>query len=245
VTGPTLACRQVKFEGSSHRTSRGFPIYSLQAVLFDMDGLLVDTEPLWLETETVVASRLGSPPWTPQDQKALLGGSLEKTVAYLLSKASRPQPSQVVADWVMDDVEARVLAGGAAARPGARELHAALRGAEIPVGLVTSSRRRLMRAVLETTGFAFDITVCSDDVTATKPDPEPYQLAVKLLGADPAGCVVLEDSPNGVASARAAGCPVVAVPSFIPITPAPGVTVAGSLGDLDADRLRSLVLEGQ
>jgi HAD superfamily hydrolase (TIGR01509 family) len=165
-------------------------------------------------------------------------------VSHLLGRATRQVPAQVVADWVMDDIEARVRAGGAAARPGARELHAAVRAAGVPVALVTSSQRRFMHAVLETTGFTFDITVCSEDVTATKPDPEPYQLGTKLLGAAPARCVVLEDSPNGVASARAAGCPVVAVPSVLPIAPAPDVTVAGSLADLDVDRLRALAGAG-
>jgi beta-phosphoglucomutase-like phosphatase (HAD superfamily) len=69
----------------------------------------------------------------------------------------------------------------------------------------------------------------------TKPDPEPYLLAAKLLGADPARCCALEDSPNGVASAEAAGCQVIAVPSLIPIDPAPGRTVVGSLAELRAD----------
>ena len=211
-----------------------------------MDGLLVDTEPLWLEAETEVMARLGGQPWTPEDQQALLGGSLDKTVSYLLAKASRPAPPAVVGGWLMDDIEARVRAGGAAVMPGARELHAAARAASIPVALVTSSQRRFMRAVLDCTGFDFDITVCAEDVTATKPDPEPYQLAAKLLGADPAWCVVLEDSPNGVASASAAGCQVVAVPS-LPVVPdpAPGVTVAASLRDVDLQTLRSLVRDGQ
>ena len=210
-----------------------------------MDGLLVDTEPLWLEAETEVMARLGGKPWTARDQRALLGGSLDKTVSYLLAKASRPAPPAVVGQWLMDDIEDRVRAGGAAVMPGARELHAAVRAERIPVALVTSSQRRFMRAVLDCTGFDFDITVCAEDVTATKPDPEPYQLAAKLLGADPAWCVVLEDSPNGMASARAAGCHVVAVPS-LPVYPAdaPGVTIAGSLRDVDLRALRSLVEPG-
>ena len=99
---------------------------------------------------------------------------------------------------------------------------------------MTSSERRFMDAVLARTGMRFDALVCADDVSVTKPDPEPYLLAAKLLGADPARCYALEDSPNGVASAEAAGCQVIAVPSLIPIEPAPGRMVVRSLAELRA-----------
>jgi beta-phosphoglucomutase-like phosphatase (HAD superfamily) len=89
-----------------------------------------------------------------------------------------------------------------------------------------------MNAVLASTGLRFDVTVCADDVSVTKPDPEPYLLAAKLLGVDPARCVALEDSPNGVASAEASGCRVFAVPSLLSIPPGAGRTVLRSLLDL-------------
>src|SRR6476659_7618356 len=92
-----------------------------------------------------------------------------------------------------------------------------------------------MDAVLARTGLRFDVLVCANDVSMTKPDPEPYLLAAKLLGADPARSIALEDSPNGVASAEAAGCRVIAVPSLVPIEPAPGRTVVRSLLALRAD----------
>lgn len=202
------------------------------AVLFDMDGLLIDSEPLWLEAETAVMARLGGQPWTEEDQHALLGGSLARTVRYLRAKATRPQPPEVVADWLMSGIEDRVRHGGVPLRPGAPELLAAVAAAGLPRALVTSSERGFMDAVLASTGLRFDVTVCADDVSVTKPDPEPYLLAAKLLGADPARCVALEDSPNGVASAEAAGCRVFAVPSLLPIPPAPGRTVVASLRDL-------------
>jgi beta-phosphoglucomutase-like phosphatase (HAD superfamily) len=100
---------------------------------------------------------------------------------------------------------------------------------------VTSSERGFMDAVLASTGLRFDVLVCAQDVTATKPDPEPYLLAAKLVDVDPGDCFALEDSPNGVASAEAAGCRVFAVPSLVPIPPAPGRTVVRSLLDLTAD----------
>jgi beta-phosphoglucomutase-like phosphatase (HAD superfamily) len=80
----------------------------------------------------------------------------------------------------------------------------------------------------------FDVLVCAEDVSATKPDPEPYLLAAKLLDVNPARCLALEDSPNGVASAQAAGCRVIAVPSLVPIEAAPGLIVVRSLLDLVA-----------
>jgi HAD superfamily hydrolase (TIGR01509 family) len=203
-------------------------------VLFDMDGLLIDSEPLWLEAETAIMARLGAD-WTEADQVQLLGGSLERTVRYLLAKATKPAPPEVVGEWLMSDIAERVRGRGVPVRPGARELVAAVAQAGLPTALVTSSERRFMDAVLGGTGLRFDVLVCADDVTATKPDPQPYLLAAKLVGVPPGDCFALEDSPNGVASAQAAGCRVIAVPSLVPISPAPGRIVVGSLLDLRAD----------
>ena len=203
------------------------------AVLFDMDGLLIDSEPLWLETETAIMARLGAD-WSGEDQKQLLGGSLARSVRSLLAKATRPASPAQVAHWLMSGITERVRRDGVPVQPGARELLAAVQAAGLPCALVTSSQRDFMQAVLASTGMRFDVLVCAEDVSATKPDPEPYLLAAKLLGVHPADCFALEDSPNGVASAEAAGCRVFAVPSLVPIPPAPGRTVVGSLRDLMA-----------
>ena len=211
----------------------------LAAVLFDMDGLLVDTEPLWLETETAVMARLGAR-WTAGDQEALLGGSMARTVSYLLAKATRPAPPQDVERWMIDGMLDRVRAGRVVVRPGARELVTAVAAAEVPYALVTSSQRSFAAAVLDATGLRFPVTVCGDDVSVTKPAPEPYLLAAKLLDVDPARCVALEDSPNGVASAGAAGCRVVAVPSLVPVPPAPGRIVVPALTEVSLATLREL-----
>jgi HAD superfamily hydrolase (TIGR01509 family) len=202
-------------------------------VLFDMDGLLIDSEPLWLEAETAVMARLGAS-WSENDQAQLLGGSLERSVRYLLSKAARPAPPELIGEWLMSGILERVRHGGVPVQPGARELLAAVRRAGLPHALVTSSERSFMDAVLASTGMRFDVLVCAQDVTATKPDPEPYLLAAKLVDVDPGDCFALEDSANGVASAQAAGCRVFAVPSLVPIPPAPGRTVVRSLLDLTA-----------
>ena len=212
----------------------------LAAVLFDMDGLLVDTEPLWFEAETEVMERLGGP-WTKQDQAALLGGSMERSVGYLLARATTPAPPAAVERWLH-----RGDAQPGHGRPGDG---AALAPASCwprwpPPGSRTrsspASLRPFVEAVLAATGFRFPVTVCGDDVPATKPDPAPYQLAAKLLDVEPARCVALEDSPNGVASATAAGCLVVAVPSFVAVPAAPGRLVVSSLSDVSLGALRAL-----
>jgi HAD superfamily hydrolase (TIGR01509 family) len=211
----------------------------LEAVLFDMDGLLVDTEPLWFETETEVMARLGAP-WTKQDQERLLGGSMEHTVGYLLAKATRPASPAEVARWMMDGMLRRAAAGRVIIRPGARELLSEIAAAGIPHALVTGSQREFTDAVVASTGLSFTVTVTGDDVTRPKPDPEPYLLAAKLLDAATEKCVALEDSPSGVTSAATAGCQVVAVPSLLPIPPAPGRLVVPSLHEITLATLRAM-----
>lgn len=211
----------------------------LEAVLFDMDGLLVDTEPLWFETESEVMARLGAP-WTKADQERLLGGSMEHTVGYLLAKATRPASPTEVARWMTDGMLRRAAAGRVIVRPGARELLAEVAAAGIPHALVTGSQREFTEAVVASTGLTFTATVTGDDVARPKPDPEPYLLAAKVLDAAPENCVALEDSPSGVTSATGAGCRVVAVPSLIPIPPASGRLVVRSLSDISLAALRAL-----
>jgi len=199
-----------------------------------MDGLLIDSEPLWLEVETAVMARLGTK-WNEADQAQLIGGSLERSVTYMLGRAARPAPREMVAKWLMSGIAERVRQGGVPVQPGARELLAEVKAAGLPRALVTSSERQFMEEVLASTGLRFDALVCANDVSMTKPDPEPYLLAAKLVGVAPGDCFALEDSPNGVASAEAAGCRVIAVPSLVPIESAPGRTVVRSLLDLRAD----------
>ena len=204
-----------------------------------MDGLLVDTEPLWFETEADVMARLGAP-WTKQDQEQLLGGSMDNTVGYLLARATRPVPPADVARWMTEGMLRRAAEGRVVVRPGARELLNEVAATGIPYALVTGSQRPFTDAVLASTGFRFPETVTGDDVARTKPEPEPYLLAAKLLDADPEQCVALEDSPNGVASATSAGCLVVAVPTLLAIPPAPRRLVVPSLSGITLATLRAL-----
>jgi HAD superfamily hydrolase (TIGR01509 family) len=214
----------------------------LQAVLFDMDGLLVNTEPLWFEVEHEVMARLGGK-WTSQDQQALVGGSLHRSVGYLLSRATRAASHEEVADWLVGGMANLLADREAVLMPGAIDLLAEVRAAGIPRILVTSSEQVIMDAVLTSLAkhdIAFTATVCGGDVSEPKPHPEPYRLAASLIGADPAACVALEDSTNGVVSALAAGCITIAVPGVAPVAPRPGLTIVGSLAEVDLALLRDL-----
>ncbi|MGP3932788.1 HAD family hydrolase [Nonomuraea sp. KM88] len=212
----------------------------LQAVFFDMDGLLVDTEKIWLEIESEVMGRLGGT-WTPDHQVHLLGGSMERAVGYMLSASGSGESAATVGQWMVSGMVER-LSGGVRVMPGASELLDALRDEGVPVGLVTSSLGEIADAVLKGVGRdRFDLVVTADDVERTKPDPEPYLTAARLLGVPPVRCVVLEDSPNGVAAATAAGCAVVAVPSLLPVEAAAGRLVVSSLEEVTVDRLRGLL----
>jgi HAD superfamily hydrolase (TIGR01509 family) len=215
----------------------------LQGVLFDMDGLLVDSEPLWFEVECAVMARLDGR-WSEADQQALIGGSLPRTVSYLLARAGRPASPEDVGHWLVDGMTELLMSRPLTMLPGAGELLAEVRSAGIPRALVTSSERPIMDAVLRQLGVGFTATVCADDVTHGKPDPEPYLRAASLLGADPRACVALEDSPNGVASAEAAGCRLIAVPSLVPIRDQDGRIIVASLRQVNLALLRDLVAAG-
>ncbi|MFB4262049.1 HAD family hydrolase [Nonomuraea sp. GTA35] len=212
----------------------------MQAAFFDMDGLLVDSERVWLQIETEVMARLGAE-WTPEHQAHLVGGSMERTVEYMLAVSGASVPPESVREWMVTGMVSR-LSAGVRVMPGASELLDALRAEGVPVGLVTSSLKDIADAVLKSVGRErFDVVVTADDVTRTKPDPEPYLTAARLLGVQPVRCVVLEDSPNGVAAATAAGCAVVAVPSLLPVEPAPGRLVVPSLTEIGVADLRDLL----
>lgn len=215
----------------------------LQAVLFDMDGLLVDSEPIWFEVERDVMARLGGD-WSSDDQRELIGGSLPRTVGYLVERGTVPATHAQVAGWLLSGMAERVARDGVSPLPGAVALIDAVRSAGVLYALVTSSEPVIVEAVLGALArysVSFDVIVSGADVQNAKPDPEPYQLAAKLLGVDPRRCVALEDSPNGVASARGAGCVTVAVPGLATLPDTEGVLVVPSLTELDLPALCDLV----
>ncbi|MGW2048014.1 HAD-IA family hydrolase [Streptomyces sp. NPDC001858] len=207
----------------------------LQAVLFDMDGTLVDTERLWWEAVQRVAGRA----LTEADQPEVLGRPVEHTADWLSAATGRPAPA--LAEALHREFADRVDAG-IEPRPGALDLLDALARDGVPTALVTASPRSVADTVLRALGAdRFAVTVTADDTEHTKPAPDPYLAACHALGVDPAACVAVEDTETGVTSAEAAGCTVLAVPSLAPIGAAPGRTVLAGLEGVTPERLRALL----
>ncbi|WP_329408200.1 HAD family phosphatase [Streptomyces sp. NBC_00704] len=220
------------------RTAQGS---ALQAVLLDMDGTLVDTEGFWWDVEVEVFARLGHPlddSW----RHVVVGGPMSRSAGFLIDATGADVTLDELAVLLNEGFEDRITRA-LPLMPGATRLLAELAEHEVPTALVSASHRRIIDRVLTALGAEnFRLTVAGDEVPRTKPHPDPYLFAAARLGVDPARCAVVEDTATGVASAEAAGCHVVAVPSVAPIAPAPRRTVVSSLEQVDLTFLRGLML---
>jgi HAD superfamily hydrolase (TIGR01509 family) len=219
---------------------------ALSAVLFDMDGLLVDTEPLWMRAEQRVVAELGGSGWGAEDQRAILGLALPRAADYMRRRSGTSASTEEVAERVIRGFLDEVRAGGAiVVQPGAAELVRDVAAAGLPFALVSASVRSIMDVITERLAAAgvpaFPVTVAGDEVDRGKPDPTPYLRAAALLGAPIERAVVLEDSVNGVQAGWAAGATVVAVEGMVRHEPRPRVVVRQSLVGLDVAALRALV----
>lgn len=189
----------------------------LQAVLWDMDGTLVDTEPHWIAAEYQLVESFGHS-WNDEHAHALVGQPLLVSADYIREHGHVPLSPTEIVDRLLDVVIAesrRHLPW----RPGVLALMDEIKAAGLLTAMVTMSYRNLATVVADAlpAGSGFDLLVCGDDVRHGKPDPEAYLLAASRLGVDPRNCLAIEDSPSGVASAEAAGCTVIAVPNQVPI----------------------------
>jgi HAD superfamily hydrolase (TIGR01509 family) len=210
------------------------------AVLFDMDGVLVDSEPVWYEVETDVVRRLGGV-WSREHQAHCIGGTVAAACNYIRDLTGTDVPPADIAADIMAAMVTQYRTDLPVVEPAVRLLRE-LRARGVATALVSSSYRVLVDAALERLGpELFDTSVAGDELARGKPAPDPYLTACERLGVEPARAVVIEDAMNGVRSAEAAGCPVVVVPSVAPIEPAPGRVVVASLSELDVARLLSFV----
>ncbi len=204
-----------------------------------MDGTLVDTEPYWIECEYALVESYGGT-WSDELAHAQVGNDLIETGRALVEHGGVPlEPAEIV-ERLLDGVIARVRAH-LPWRPGAQELLGELHALRVPCALVTMSWRRFAEAVVDTVPGRFAALVTGDEVSRPKPFPDPYVMAARLLGADPATCVAIEDSPKGVASAVAAGVPTLAVQNFLRLDPGPGRTVVDTLSGWTAADLGLLL----
>ncbi|KAA9154522.1 HAD family phosphatase [Amycolatopsis acidicola] len=213
-----------------------------------MDGTLVDSEKLWDVALYEAADWLGGT-LSEEQRLTLVGSNMDATARYLLEVTGYAVTPGRVAEtgaWIRDRT-ADLFDDALPWRPGAREALAAVRAAGLPSALVTSTERALTELALNTIGREFfDITVCGDEVDGhNKPHPEPYLRAARLLGADPARCVAVEDSQPGTASAVAAGCVVLVVPNDVPVEAGERRVFRTSLTGLDAPALRALFASGR
>ncbi|GAA2222907.1 HAD family phosphatase [Streptomyces nogalater] len=219
------------------RTAEGS---ALQAVLLDMDGTLVDTEGFWWDVEVEVFASLGhtlDETW----RHVVVGGPMTRSAGFLIEATGADIGLSDLTVLLNEGFESRID-GGLPLMPGAARLLAELHAHEIPTALVSASHRRIIDRVLSVLGpHHFALSIAGDEVSRTKPFPDPYLLAAAGLGADPARCAVIEDTATGVAAAEAAGCRVVAVPSVAPIGPALGRTVVSSLEEVDLAFLRGMM----
>jgi HAD superfamily hydrolase (TIGR01509 family) len=216
-------------------TSRRGTAAPLRAVLFDMDGTLVETEHHWGQALRALARRLGGE-LSDEAREATVGGTMQMSMAILDADLGiRRTEEQWAADtrWV-EATTAALMEAGIAWRPGAAELLQDVRAAGLATALVTTTPRHLADIVLRSVradlgADLFDVTVCGDEVPARKPDPAPYLQAMTALGVDPGACVVVEDSQPGATAGLAAGAAVLGVPSLQPLAPAPGLTLLDTL----------------
>lgn len=213
------------------------------AVLFDMDGTLVDSEKLWDVALQELAHEYGGE-LSADARRSIIGTAMAESMRILHDDLGQPERDpDVSAAWI----NARILElfrAGLPWRPGAFELLHAVRAAGVPTALVTSSPRALVEIALDTLGRdSFDVVVAGDEVVAAKPHPEPYLTAARLLGAPIERCVAIEDSPTGVASALASGAAVLAVPAEVPLPPILGVHQVPSLTGVDLAALAALLAD--
>ena len=215
-------------------TTNTFPA----AILFDHDGTLVDTEPVWAAAKVALAAEFGGT-WTEQDTLDCLGLSMQFTLDRLRERGVN-LPDEEINNLLVAKVHETLAQQPVEFLPGIERFLSEVREAQIPAAVVTNATtsvaRRTANAAPEGT---FSVVIGNDETTHPKPDPQPYLLAAERLGVDPTQCVALEDSPSGVRSATAAGMRVIVVPGELEVPEGLG-TVRLKHEELTLQAVRSL-----
>lgn len=214
---------------------------TFSAAFFDMDGLFLDSEPQWHQSQQEICARY-SYSWDDDDQRICIGGPLSRVGDYISDICAHDMTGPQVVEELTQMMLVK-LSSKAILMRGAFDAVERVRQV-IPVALVSASPRILMDAALTTLpSDFFQFTISADDVARTKPFPDPYLEAAKRMGVDPATCVVFEDSLTGIASAKSAGCAVVAVPHYVDVALALKVRVVDSLEAVSLDFLETFFSE--
>lgn len=212
-----------------------------KAVLWDLDGTIVDSEPYWLISEQNLVQSFGGE-WSEADGFALVGSGLPNAAAFL-QKRGVDLPIDEIVDRMVTEVN-EMTAHQIPWRPGARELIASIHEAGIPQVMVTMSYRSTAVPIAEELGVFVGL-ITGDAVDNPKPHPEPYQLGAGLAGVDARDCVALEDSGPGSQSAIAAGCVTIAVPMHIPMPENDNYTLWHTLVGRDASHIAEVFAKAQ
>ncbi|WP_280831944.1 HAD family hydrolase [Mycolicibacterium frederiksbergense] len=214
----------------------------MRAVLWDMDGTLVDSEKLWDIGMHALYARMGGV-LSDEVRESTVGGSSESVMRIIYDDLGlEPDPAAMAesADWLHDYI-GELFEQGLPWRPGAQEMLDGLTAAGVPMALVTNTRRGLTEQALKSIGsHYFTVSVCGDEVEQAKPAPDPYLRAAHLLGVPAGHCLAVEDSVTGTAAAEAAGCPVLVVPNDVEVPAGPRRKHAETLSTLAVADLRTI-----
>ena len=223
----------------NHQLANSHIDFPFEAVLWDMDGTLIDSEPLWIEEERRLMESLGIE-WTDEDARYCLGGPMVRVDEYMRQRSGQDFQPGALSSRLLEMVEAR-FSGPLPFAPGALELLEELERIGTPLALVSASPRNLIDQAMNSFGKdRFNVIVSNNDVRKPKPDPEGYLLAAERLQVDIRRTLIIEDSIPGIGAAQASGAFVLGIAHFNELPESPRTIQRLSLKGLSASALGEL-----